>query len=165
MSWSSRSKWQRIRLVLGWTLVTLFLLAATFPLWNKSIGIGHSLRIDRGLAEVRALYAVADRYRSEHDGRNPPTIDALKPYTPVQVHMDYDDFALTLADLRSNYRYDHSAKGEQALFTSRIDDYAAVWVTASGRAYAGRLRPLGIIWPRWTCAGDSRQIRWSPALL
>lgn len=146
--------------MLGWTLAVLFLLAATFPIWIKGVGIGHSLTIDRGLAEVRALYAVVDRYRSEHDGRNPPTIDALKPHLPVQVHMKYDDFSLTLADVRSNYEYNPKAKGEQALFTSHIDKYAAVWVTASGQAFVGRLRPFGVIWPKWQDMGDSRPIRW-----
>ncbi len=138
----------------------LFLLAATFPIWIKSIGIENRLAIDRGLAGVHELYAVVDRYRSEHDGLNPPTVDALKPYLPVQVHMKYDDFALTLADARSNYEYNPKAKGEQALFASRIDRYAAIWVTASGRAYVGRLRPYGIIWPKWEDMGDSRPVRW-----
>lgn len=162
MSWSDRSTWQRIRLVLGWTFAGLFVLAVTFPFWVKSIGLQTSLAMDRKLEELRTLYSVAERYRSEHDGRNPPTVDALKPYLPVRVDTKHREASLTLADVRADYRYNHQAKDEQALFISYIDRYAAVWITASGRLHMGRRRVFGIIWPRWEYRGGSWPIRWKP---
>ena len=147
-----------VRLLVIAVLVCV-VVVATSPIWGRIIALSNdhrSMRIDNTVARLRGIYEDVCKYRLDHAGSNPPSLDSLAKlgYGEGLRHFWNADYY--------RYVYFPKAKGDETLVMCQYvtnPSNIVFWVTASGRVYVGRARVCRIIWPKWDFTEKDRPIR------
>jgi len=149
-----RSLWYRKLARLGCLIFCLLLAAILLAcLLSPVIRIPDVWSIDARSRDLQLLYKGAERYRTNHQGMNPPTLMVLKEFSEVPSGIYESRMSWKgSADKNKGFFYDPGGVGSDVLITCYLKKPSfriRVWLTADGRVYVGRYWIWNLAWPKY----------------